>query len=174
MTSIETARRWQYPLYIFAKPPLAKHLELTRLRARFGIESGYAIDRAHNTFLPLGEATDASIAAARQILETFRAEPFDVVFDHIEGNTLKPRKGQRAPGILQRSLARHFAVSGWVLPEYNFGLHLNLDYGNPSNRRAAIEPFGYTVGELLLVESMRGHIVHGRRSLAVRQYALAL
>ena len=167
--------RWNRPLYIFAKPPPDTLAELKRLRARLGILSGYALDRLHDTLLPLGEATPEAIARARAILESFNAEPFAVVFDHVEGATLKPRKGLRGPGIFQRALARHFAVSGFALPSYDFGLHLNLDYGNPSDHRAAIAPLSWTVDHILLIESVPGrHIEHGRRSLAVRQYALAL
>lgn len=174
MTSTRFARRWQRPLYLFAKPPLAKLPDLARLRAWLGIESLYAVDRLHSTFLLLGEASDASIAEARDILSRFQAEPFEVVFDQVEGAALKPRKNMRGPGAFQRALARHFAASGFSLPAYSFGLHLNLDYGALSDRRAVIEPLTWTVDEILLIESVRGHILQGQRSLAARQYALAL
>lgn len=167
--------RWERPLYLFAKPPQAMLPGLARLRAEFGIESRYAIDRLHSTFLPLGESNPETIATARGILRGFHADPFEVAFDHVEGATLKPRKGLRGPGVFQRALARHFAVSGFPLPDYDFGLHLNLDYGSPSDRRASITPLGWTVEEILLIESGHGrHIVHGRRGLVARQYALAL
>ncbi|MCW3846981.1 2'-5' RNA ligase family protein [Sphingomonas sp. LB-2] len=169
------ATRREPPLYLFAKPPAAKLRDLARLRALFGIESRYALDRLHSTLLPLGEAMPGKIEAARAILGGFHGEPFDVVFDHIEGATLKPRKGLRAPGIFQRALARHFAISGFALPDYSFGLHLNLDYPPASDRRASIAPLAWTIDEILLIESAFGrHILHGRRALAVRQYALAL
>lgn len=175
MTSTERARRWERPLYIFAKPPPAKLPDLARLRAWLGIESRYALDRLHSTFLALGESTPETIDAARAVLEAFNAEPFRVAFDHVEGVTLKPCKGQRAPGDFQRALARRFAISGFRLPAYGFGLHLNLDYGTVSNRRAAIAPLGWPVDQILLIESAYGrHILHARRSLEVRQYALAL
>ncbi|MES2441703.1 MAG: hypothetical protein V4574_02655 [Pseudomonadota bacterium] len=175
MTSTEPARRWERPLYIFAKPPPASLPDLARLRAGLGIQSRYALDRLHSTFLPLGDSTPETIGAARAILEAFHAEPFHVAFDHVEGVTLKPRKGLRAPGAFQRGLAGHFAASGFGLPAYGFGLHLNLDYGTAPDRRAAIAPLGWPVDEILLIESAYGrHIVHGRRSLEVRQYALAL
>ena len=175
MTSTDRPRLTRPPLYIFAKPPPAILTRLARLRAQFGIESGYALDRVHSTFLMLGESTAEAIAAARAALAGFHAEPFDVAFDHVEGATLKPRKGMLAPGRFQRALARHFAVSGFALPEYSFGLHLNLDYPPASDRRASIPPVAWTVDEILLIESAFGrHILHGRRGLAVRQYALAL
>lgn len=163
------------PLYIFAKPPAEKLAALRRLRAGFGIESRYALERLHSTLLILGASSDRRIAVAREVLAGVHAEPFEVVFDHIEGATLKPRKGLRAPGMFQRALARHFRHSGFDLPDYNFGLHLNLDYPPVSDRRAAIPPLQWTVDEILLIESGSGrHIVHDRRSLAVRQYALGL
>ena len=167
--------RRERPLYLFVKPPPAMLPDLARLRAGLGIESRYALDRLHSTFLPLGESNAETIAAARGILSGFHAEPFEMAFDHVEGVTLKPRKGLRGPGIFQRALARHFAVSGFALPEYGFGLHLNLDYGSASDRRAAIAPLRWTADEILLIESAYGqHILHGRRGLTARQYALAL
>jgi len=175
MTSTERARRWERPLYIFAKPPPAKLPDLARLRGWLGIESRYALDRVHSTFLALGESAPENIEAACAILRAFHAEPFHVWFDHVEGATLKPRKGLRAAGDFQRALARHFASSGFTLPAYGFGLHLNLDYGAASDRRASIAPLGWLIDEILLIESAHGrHIRHGQRSLDVRQYALAL
>lgn len=169
MTSIDR------PLYLFAKPPAETLIALKRLRAGFGIESRYALDRLHSTLLMLGAASDRRIAAAREALTGFHAEPFEVAFDHIEGATLKPRKGLRAPGLFQRALARHFAACGFDLRDYSFGLHLNLDYPPVSDRRAAIPPLAWMVEEILLIESGPGrHIEHGRRPLVARQYALAL
>jgi hypothetical protein len=175
MISTDATQRRQRPLYIFAKPPVAKLSELRRLRASLAIESRYSLDRVHCTFLMLGESEDARIDAARDALAAFHAEPFEVAFDHIDGATLKPRKGLRGPGLFRRALARHFVRSGLALPDYSFGLHLNLDYPPASDRRATIPPLGWIVEEILLVESSYGnHILHGQRRLAARQYALAL
>jgi 2'-5' RNA ligase len=166
-----------YPLYLMAKPPREKLPEFGRLRALLGIESNYALDRLHFTLLPLGEVSPALIARIGRIMDGFHAEPFAVLFDHVEGATLKPRKGLRAPGVFQRSLVRHLAFSGFAPPAYEFSLHLNLDYGNKSDRRATIAPLEWQVEEVLLIESLTGqgrHIEHGRWPLFVRQYALAL
>lgn len=170
MTSTKTGL-----LYLFAKPPVAMLPAFGRLRALLAIESGYALARLHCTLLPLGETTPALIETTRAALSSFHVEPFDIAFDHVEGSTPKPRKRQRAPGMLHRALARHFAIQGFAQPDYDFGLHLNLDYGTPSDRRAAIAPIGWRVDEILLVESGNGeHRLHARHSLFVRQYALAL
>ena len=163
----------EHPLYLFAKPPAPILAELKRLRAFFGIQSSYALHRLHSTLLPLGAASRERIATARDILAGFYAEPFEVAFDHVEGATLKPRKGQRAPGNFQRALARHFAVSGCAPPAYQFSLHLNLDYAKASDRRAAIAPLRWLLDEIQLVESVPGdHIEHGRFPLRPRQYRL--
>lgn len=163
------------PLYIFVKPPAEKLIELRRLRAMFGIESGYALGRVHSTFLPLGEATRTNVDIAHTILDSFRAEPFDIAFDHIRGSALQPRKGQRAPRALHHALVRHLTLSGFTPPPYKFDLHLNLDYGTPSDRRASIPPLVWTADEILLIKSInREHIPHGRFPLFARQYALAL
>jgi len=160
-----------------AKPPPAKLAELRRLRATLGIEGGYGLDRVHATLLPLGESTPGTIETVRRALLDLDAEPFALIFDHVEGNTLKPRKGQRGPGLFQRGLARRVAGFGVPLPDYAFGAHMNLAYGGASDRRAAIPPFVWTIDEIVLIESVHGqgrHIPHGSWRLAARQFALDL
>lgn len=168
-------RPWKKPLYLMIKPRPPKRAELLRLCAAFDIEINYAPERWHSTLLPLGETTPATIDAVHRALEPFDAEPFPVAFDHIEGYTLKPRKGQRAPGIFQRMLARRIAAAGIPLPPYAFSLHLNLGYGGTSQRRAAIPLVTWPVNEILLIESGSGrHIDHGCWKLARRQLSLGL
>ena len=166
-------RRWKRPLYIMAKPPLANRKQLIRLCAALDIDITYAPERWHSTFMPLGESSPTAIAAVHRILGQFDAEPFWVAFDHIEGNTLKPRKGQRAPGLFQRALAKRLSASGVPLPSYEFGLHLNLKYGDASNRRAAFPLITWLVEEIVLIESTGGrHIDHGQWRLERRQLSL--
>lgn len=166
--------RWKRPLYLMAKPPKQVRAELVRLCAMLGIEITYSPERWHSTFLPVGEHEAATIDAVRRALKQFEAEPFTTTYDHVEGDTLKPRKGQRAPGMFQRALARHIAAAGVPSLPYDFGLHLNLKYGGRSDRRAAIRPIIWPVSELLLIESTGGrHIEHGRWLLQSRQLPLA-
>jgi 2'-5' RNA ligase len=165
--------RWKRPLYIVAKPPPANRKQLTRLCAAFDIDITYAPERWHSTLLPLGESSPATIAAVHQALGQFDAEPFWVGFDHIEGNTLQPHKGQRAPGAFQRALTKRIAACGVPLPSYEFGLHLNLKYGDASNRRAAFPLITWLVEEIILIESTGGrHIDRGQWKLERRQLSL--
>lgn len=171
------ATRWARPLYLMAKPPGARLPELGGVRARLGIESDYALERAHVTLLPLGESMPRTIDAVHRALRDFDAQPFALAFDHVEGNTLKPSKGQRAPGIFQRALACRIAASGVRLPDYEFAAHLNLAYGARSDRRAAIPPFSWLVEEIVLIESVHGqgrHLARGLWRLAARQFSLDL
>lgn len=163
-------RRWDRPLYLMFKPPPLDREGLIRLCAALGIEIDYAPERWHGTLLPVGETTFAAIDAVHRALEPFQADPFPVAFDHIEGDTLKPRKGQRAPGMFQRALARRIRSSGLDLPSYAFRLHLNLKYGGNPTRRARVPLIEWPVAEIHLVESGGGrHIHHGRWPLIDRQ-----
>lgn len=165
-------RRWYKPLYLMFKPPPPDRQGLIRLCAALGIEIDYAPERWHGTLLPIGETTRAAIDAVHRALDCFHAGPFPVAFDHIEGDTLKPRKGQRAPGAFQRTLAKRIAASGLELPLYAFGLHLNLRYGDSSTRRARVPLIEWPVTEIHLVESGGGrHVHHGRWPLIDRQGA---
>ena len=167
--------RWKQPLYLVAKPPLASRKQLIRLCAALDIDINYSPERWHSTFLPLGESSPTTIAAVHRAFRQFDAEPFWVAFDHIEGNTLKPRKGQRAPGFFQRDLARRIAASGVALPPYEFGLHLNLKYGDAPDRRAAFPLVTWLVEEIILIESTGGrHIDRGQWHLERRQLSLGL
>ena len=152
------------------KPGPRERAALVRLCAALGIEIIYAPERWHSTLLPIGESTRQAIAAIHEALRMFDAEPLSVAFDHIEGDTLKPRKGQLAPGCLQRALASRIARCGVPLPDYKFRLHLNLAYGGSSVRRATVPPIAWPVDEILLIESGNGrHIEHGRWPLIARQ-----
>jgi 2'-5' RNA ligase len=165
--------RWTKPLYIMIKLSPARQTELIRLCALLGIEISYSPDRWHCTLVPLGESSPARIAAVLQALRTFSAEPFSVVFDHVEGSTLKPRNGLRTPGVFQHALTRHLIASGIDLPDYTFGLHLNLDYWKGLDRRVQVPLVNWLVEDVVLVESVNGegrHIEHGVCRLERRQW----
>lgn len=164
--------RYTRPLYVMIKPLPAMRETLVGLCAALGIEIRYSPDRWHCTLLLLGESSPAKIETILRAMRSFAAEPFSVAFDRIDGNTLQPRKGLRGPGAFQRALVRHLVVSGIALPEYKFGLHLNLAYGKGSDRRIDIESIAWMVDEILLIESVNGqgrHIEQGRWQLERRQ-----
>ncbi|MBO9622208.1 MAG: hypothetical protein J7500_05800 [Sphingomonas sp.] len=157
------------------KPIPPKRLELARICRMLGIESNYSLDRLHSTLLPLGESTPTKIEAAHHALRDLDAQPFEVIFDRVEGSTLKPRRGLRAPGTIQRAIAGRLAAFGLSLPAYKFALHMNLAYGQHSDRRAALQPLSWIVDEILLIESVNGqgrHIDRGRWPLIARQGTL--
>ncbi|MCW4462151.1 hypothetical protein OK349_10580 [Sphingomonas sp. BT-65] len=169
----QAKRQWHRPLYLMIKPHSPERARLVRLCAALGIEISYAPERWHSTLLPIGESTRSTIDKVHWALERLDAEPFPVAFDHIEGDTLKPRKGQRTPGYFQRALAARIARCGIPVPDYKFSLHLNLAYGGASARRAAVPLIEWAVDEILLIESGNGrHIDHGRWPLIDRQGVL--
>ena len=166
--------RWVRPLYLMIKPPPAQMEEFVRLCAGLGVVLTYSRDRWHCTLLPLGESNPDLIAAIHQAMRAFNAEPFSVAFDRVEGNMLKPCKGLRRPGQFQSALRYHITVHDVKLPAYKFGLHLNLEYKNASDRRSSIQRISWPVDEILLVESVNGegrHILRGSWRLMHRQGA---
>lgn len=162
--------QWRGPLYLMIKPGAAHRARLIRLCAALGIDIGYAPERWHSTLLPVGESDPATIDALHRALVGFDAAPFSIAFDHIEGDTLKPCKGQRAPGQFKRALAAWLTRRGIILPDYAFSLHLNLAYGGTSLRHARVKPVEWSVEDILLIESGNGrHVEHGRWPLVARQ-----
>lgn len=160
-------------LYLMAKPPLELWSTLASYRASLGIGLGYAPERHHCTLLRLGQSTPASIAAASHALSRFQEEPFEVVFDYIDGNFLKGRKAQPAALAFQRALSRHMIFCGAPVVRRRFWLHLSLDYGSPPLTRLKIEPLAWTVDRILLIESGDGrHVTHGCRHLVQKQALL--
>ncbi|MCW6534948.1 2'-5' RNA ligase family protein [Sphingomonas lycopersici] len=81
----------------------------------------------------------------------------------------------RAMRAFRRSLIRHLARSGLILPTRRFNPHVTLAYGQDSDHRVTIDPIGWTVDELLLIRSGDGrHVPFGRWSLIQRQPNLPL
>jgi RNA 2',3'-cyclic 3'-phosphodiesterase len=163
------------PLYVMIKPPAPLLPQLARYRTMFGIGERYDLDRLHSTFLRLGQATPASIRAACQALDGFGEAPFPVRFDWLRGNLLQSRRTQPGPGAFQRSLARHIARSGVAVLPKHFWLHLSLDYAAGPVQETQVPPIGWSVEEVLLIESVHGegrHILHGRWPLRASQASL--
>lgn len=165
--------------YLMIKPPPSELSEITRHKQVLGIEDGYDPARLHITVDPLGsekEWPDPRIDWLNAILTRFLADPFYIEFDRIEENTLRGGgEALRAMRAFRRSLIRHLARSGLILPTRRFNPHVTLAYGQDSDHRVTIDPIGWTVDELLLIRSGDGrHVPFGRWSLIQRQPNLPL
>jgi 2'-5' RNA ligase len=164
-------------LYVMIKPPPEPRGECCRCRNKQGLDLGYADDRLHGTMLKLGHAANWSPQQLDRLCDALGGlyfDPFDILFDTIDGRALRGAKGMPAPAALHRALRRAALRCGVELPVHNFWLHLSLAYQGPRVQRAGIEPIGWRVEEFQLIRSDHGHHLLGRWPLIARQYALAL
>lgn len=164
-------------LYLMLKPYRALALEIDRLRRSLDLDHGYPADRFHITLQPFGDASaisSAELARIRAVAASLQAAPFRIMFDRVRGNALVSGNS-RALRDFQRLLATHLAASGVFLPDYGFDPHLSLLYGEWWHRNMRVQPIGWRVEELFLINSIRGkgHAVLGRWSLQSRQGAFA-
>ncbi|MBA3940974.1 MAG: hypothetical protein C0520_07170 [Sphingopyxis sp.] len=156
------------PLYLMAKPPaaIAAHIHgLPRADRR------RAADLLHMTlaaFTDLAEAPAGFLELVIRGLDDFGASAFPLRFDRIEcrkATTLRSTTPFAAAWEFQRQLAEYFQQHGFrdfnLPPE----LHVTIDYRGDGLGSEAIDPIGWTVAEILLIESVVGearHVVHGR------------
>jgi len=164
-------------LYVMAKPSLEVHPPLQGLRSVHRLDAHYPPDRWHCTMLKLGLAGNWAPHQLDRLCEELGAlyfDPFDTVFDAIDGRALRGRKGMPASAAFHRALRRAALRCGVDLPVHNFWLHLSLAYKGMGVPRAPIDPVSWRVEEFQLIRSDHGHETLGRWPLVQRQYALAL
>ena len=164
--------RARRPLYLMAKPPadVAGSIHgLPRSDRRRGA------DLLHMTlaaFADLAEAPAGFLELVIRGIDDFDARAFAVQFDRIEcrrATTLRSSVPLLAAWDFQRRLAGYFQRHGFTSFNLPAELHVTIDYRGDGRGSEAVAALGWTVDEMLLVESLVGegrHIVHGRWSLA--------
>lgn len=148
--------------YLMAKPDAAARQAACWLRARLGFDSTYDAARLHVTLLPLCSGDDLTPALLSRIegaIAGLSAEPFPIRFHRVSGNALAGGPAREVRRF-QRDLMRCLVAGGVVVPRYEFRPHLSLCYGNPRPFGRPIQPIGWQVEELLLVESIYGQKRH--------------
>lgn len=159
-------------LYVMIKPPLEQRAKLRRCRSAQGLDDHYDPARFHCTMLKLGPGEGWAAPALdrlREALAALRFDPFDVLFDEIDGTLLRGRKGLAAPAAFHRLLRRAASNCGVELPAHAFRLHLSLAYQGAARPRTRIDPVGWLAEEFQLVRSRHGHELLGRWPLFRRQ-----
>lgn len=163
------------PLYVMAKPPpdVAEHIVgLPRNDPARGP------DLLHVTLLSLFDLHHApsgwleSVIAA---LDTFEGSSFPLRFDRIEERravTLRTRDP------LSEARMQQAALIGWLVERRAPCMlgttpvpHLTINYRGDGQGNQAMAPIGWTVGEILLIESVVGratHVEHGRWPLRAK------
>ena len=164
--------RARNPLYIMAKPPAEQQAEILALPRN---DAGRGADLLHVTLMSLFDlhgAPDDWLPRVIAALDSLVAAPFPLVFDRIENRkavTLRTKAVLAEARAFQAALVRHLLEKGAPImlgttPEP----HLTINYKGDRLRAEKVAPIGWTVDEILLVESVVGkttHIEHGRWSL---------
>ena len=164
--------RARNPLYVMAKPPTAQQAEILALPRN---DAARGAELMHVTLMSLFDLHGAPgdwLPRVVAALDSLVAAPFPLVFDRIENRkavTLRTKAVLVEARAFQAALVRHLLEKGAPImlgttPEP----HLTINYKGDRLRAEKIPAIGWTVDEILLVESVVGkttHIEHGRWSL---------
>lgn len=161
--------RARNPLYVMAKPPPAIAAEIAALPRN---DPARGPERLHVTLaklLDLHQAKPDALPTVIAALDAFEAAPFPLQFDRIEEHkavALRTRAPLPEARAFQKALITHLVVHRAPLtlgttPEP----HLTIAYQPDRKGGHKTTPIGWTVDEILLVESVVGkatHQEHGR------------
>jgi 2'-5' RNA ligase len=161
------------PLYIMAKPPLDVAARIAALPRN---DPGRGPELLHVTLMKLFDLYRAPPDWLPQViaaLDSFAGSAFPLRFDRIESRkvvALRTRDPLPEARAFQAALVRHLLEQRAPMmlgttPEP----HVTIDYRGDRLRGAKTPPIGWTVSEILLVESVVGkatHVDHGRWTLS--------
>ena len=164
--------RARNPLYVMAKPPPDVQARIIAL-PRNDPERGPEL--LHVTLMTLFDLHYVSpdwLPAVIAALDSFEGPAFPLRFDRIENRkavTLRSRAPLPEARSLQAALVRHLLekrapIMDGTTPEP----HVTINYHGDRLNAQKIDPIGWTVDEILLMESVVGkttHIEHGRWAL---------
>jgi 2'-5' RNA ligase len=138
-------------------------------------------ERLHISLFFLGGLPEQDIRAARMAAAEVRMEPFEVLFDRTA--SFHGKRGSR-PFVLvgDRGLQRLTSFRQMLgaamlrrglrrVAETNFTPHVTLLYDARGVEEYPIEPISWTVKEVVLIRSLRGHDCQARWPLEARAVA---
>jgi 2'-5' RNA ligase len=161
--------RARNPLYIMARPPPEVQAMIAALPRN---DPGRGAELLHVTLVSLFDlhyAPPEWLPAVIAALDGFEGAAFPLAFDRIENRkavTLRSRAPLAAARAFQAALVGHLLerkapmILG-TTPEP----HVTINYHGDRLRAQKMPPIGWTVSEILLIESVVGkttHIEHGR------------
>lgn len=115
----------------------------------------------------------ALVAALLRAGEAVRAEPFEIVLDRLSASprSIALRPARVIPELKELHAAVREAMTAEGVPlrkDWRFSPHMTLGYGEARPFVKPVQPFGWKVGELLLIHGLAGanrHEVLGRWTL---------
>lgn len=161
--------RARRPLYVMAKPPPEVAAAIAALPRN---DPGRAPELLHVTLLKLFDlhvAPPGWLSAVITALDGFDATAFPLRFDRIAARktvALRARDPLPAARAFQAALVRHLLERNAPMmlgttPEP----HLTINHADDRQGNCKTDPIGWTVKEILLIESVVGttsHVEHGR------------
>ena len=166
--------RARNPLDVMAKPP--RHVQAA-IAALPRNDPGRGPDLLHVTLISLYDLHHAPpewLPATIAALGTFAAPPFPLRFDRIENRkavTLRTRDPLAEARAFQKALVNHLLrekapIMDGTTPEPHITINYRGDrLGSQTLNALKMPPIGWTVDEIILVESIVGkttHVEHGR------------
>ena len=168
--------RARNPLYIMAKPPPEVQALITALPRN---DPGRGAELLHVTLISLYDLHYAPpdwLSATKAALDSFVAPSFPLHFDRIENRkavTLRTRDPLTEARAFQKALVNHLLqqkapIMDGTTPEP----HITINYRGDRLRAEKMSPIGWTVDEIILMESIVGkttHVEHGRWPLLAKE-----
>lgn len=168
-SAVMRARR---PLYVMAKPPAEVQARIVALPRN---DAGRGADLLHVTLMTLFDLHYVAPDWLPQVvaaLDSFEAPAFPLRFDRIENRkavTLRSRAVLTQARAFQAALVRHLLekkapIMEGTTPEP----HVTINYHGDRLNAQKIAPIGWTVEEIILMESVVGktsNVEHGRWAL---------
>jgi RNA 2',3'-cyclic 3'-phosphodiesterase len=147
------------PVYFMLKPDSDLARRIDAFRHAQGLTGGYARDRLHSTVQPLWDSRHIPAATIDRTIASmarFRCDPFAILFNRFNGNSLRCTAG-RAFGEFRQKLQHHLRLSDIPFPDYSADPHITLAYGRTAGAHRTIAPLLFHARRLLLIESVHGH-----------------
>ena len=165
--------RARNPLYVMAKPPPEVQAQIAALPRN---DPGRGSDLPHVTLISLYDLHTAPpewLPATIAALDGFVAEPFPLAFDRIENRkavTLRTREPLAEARAFQKALVNHLLrekapIMDGTTPEPHITINYRGDRLGSETLGKKTSPIGWTVDEIILMESVVGktmHVEHGR------------
>jgi len=164
--------RARNPLYVMAKPPPEVQAQIVALPRN---DPGRGPELLHVTLLSLFDLHYVApdwLPAVIAALDSFAAPAFPLSFDRIENRkavTLRSRAPLPEARAFQKALVQHLlACKAPIMDGTTPEPHVTINYHGDRLNAQKIAPIGWTVDEILLMESVVGkttHVEHGRWAL---------
>ena len=163
--------RARNPLTIIAKPPPEVQAQIAALPRN---DPSRGPDLLHVTLYDLHHVPPEWLPATIAALDSFVAAPFPLRFDRIENRkavTLRTRGALAEARAFQKALVNHLlAAKAPIMDGTTPEPHITINYrgdrlGSQTFVALKLPPIGWTVDEIILMESIVGkttHVEHGR------------